>query len=67
MESEKLHKLIDWARQNGTIINQAIEFKVHKSNGIYATLADPDKINDLNGVNNIDRFVIHSSNVVKIN
>lgn len=47
MESEKLDKLIDWARQNYTIINQAIEFKVDKSNGIYATLANPDKINGL--------------------
>lgn len=44
METEKLNKLIDWATQNGTIINQAIEFKVDKSNGIYATLANPDKI-----------------------
>ncbi|KAG0661209.1 hypothetical protein C6P45_001405 [Maudiozyma exigua] len=49
METDKLIKLIDWAKENGTIINDSIEFKVDKSNGVYATLCNPDKIKRLNG------------------
>jgi len=48
METERLNSLLKWSKENGSIIDDSIEFKIDVVNGVHATLTNSGKIDSLN-------------------
>ena len=46
IDPEKVALCVQWAKNNGAIIDDAVQFNVSKSSGVMAALSDPSKIRD---------------------
>ena len=46
IDPKKVALCVQWAKDNGAIIDDAVQFNVSKSSGVMATLSDPSKVRD---------------------